>query len=383
MTTNSLPSSHLSRAVAALLAFGVLAGVAVSNSVSAATPTKVTWNVSSLAPGESRNLWAVVSTNSSGVKTWSKKGTCTLTPTRKPTKLTMGTTGLCELTLKIAKSKNYPARTLRKTVTLTALTTTVMPKTTVTPVTTIATARTVVFTSTIAPATTIAPAMPIASTTTLAPTTTLASMCVTGGTCAVGTAGPGGGTVFYVASSDFTSTGSACDTTCRYLEVAPIGWITAPTPVGQTNCSTPGTSLNDPKCEWSGNTTSVLETGAGVGEGYASTSTMITQSGTAGKAATVARAFQGGGKTDWFLPSREELNELCKWAYNDTVNVICNDEGYGGLSLTNGGFVPDLYWSSTTYDRGLAWYQYFNYFSGRKWAGGKNNAYYVRPVRAF
>lgn len=383
MTTNSLPSSHLSRAVAALLAFGVLAGVAVSNSVSAATPTKVTWNVSSLAPGESRNLWAVVSTNSSGVKTWSKKGTCTLTPTRKPTKLTMGTTGLCELTLKIAKSKNYPARTSRRTVNLAALTTTVVPKATVAPVTTIATARTVASTTTIAPVTTVATTTTLAPTTTIAPTTTLALTCVSGGTCAIGTAGPGGGTVFYVASSDFTSTGSACGTSCRYLEVAPVGWITASTPVGQTNCSTPGTSLNDPKCEWSGNTSTVLITGAGIGEGYASTSAMIAQSGTAGKAATVARAFQGGGKTDWFLPSREELNELCKWAHSDTVNVICNDEGYGGLSLTNGGFVAGLYWSSTTYDVRLAWYQYFNYFSGRKWADHKSNAYYVRPVRAF
>jgi hypothetical protein len=44
------------------------------------------------------------------VKTWSKTGTCSLTPTRKPTKLTMGATGSCKLMLKIAKTKNYKVR---------------------------------------------------------------------------------------------------------------------------------------------------------------------------------------------------------------------------------------------------------------------------------
>ena len=106
------------RSVGLLLLVGVSAGVSAGSSVLAASSLKVTWKVSSLTAGEARNLSAVVSTNSPGVKTWSKRGTCTLTPTRKPTKLVMGATGSCELILKIAKSKNYPPITSRKTITL-------------------------------------------------------------------------------------------------------------------------------------------------------------------------------------------------------------------------------------------------------------------------
>ena len=48
--------------------------------------------------------------------------------------------------------------------------------------------------------------------------TTSADTCATGGTCYVGNTGPGGGTVFYAASGTFTSTGSDCNTSCKYLE---------------------------------------------------------------------------------------------------------------------------------------------------------------------
>jgi hypothetical protein len=122
-------------------------------------------------------------------------------------------------------------------------------------------------------------------------------------------------------------------------------------------------------------------TGTAIGTGYANTSAMITRRDTAVTAANVARAFRGGGKTDWFLPSKDELNVLCKWAYNDTVNAICNDVGYGGLSLTNGGFAPGDYWSSSEYSAGSAWAQDFNV--GRQNIWEKSGRTRVRPVRAF
>ena len=228
------------------------------------------------------------------------------------------------------------------------------------------------------------------TTPTVAPTSTTIPK-----TYQVGEMGPGGGAVFYVASSNFISTGSNCGTTCKYLEAAPIGWITSTTPAGQTNCVIAGTNSVDPRCEWSGNTRAAIGTyGRVIGTGYANTSAMIAQSSTAGKAATVARAFRGGGKTDWFLPSIDELNALCKWAFNDTVNAICNQSGLGrfpyseGLSLTNGGFTPANYWSSTEYDwsssefdSGSAWFQNFKY--GGQNLYDENTTDYVRPVRAF
>jgi hypothetical protein len=138
---------------------------------------------------------------------------------------------------------------------------------------------------------------------------------------------------------------------------------------------------------WSGNTSDAIgTTGTGIGTGYANTSAMITQSSTAGKAGTVARAFEGGGKTDWFLPSMDELNALCKWAFNDTVNTICNNNGPGtGLSLTRGGFAS-FYWSSSETDSSVSQIQIFdpNSFLGNQGGESKRTSLvYVRPVRAF
>lgn len=99
-----------------LMVAGLLGGV-TAGSVTAATSTSVTWKVSSLTVGQVKSLSAVAKTNSPGGKTWSKKGSCTLTPKSKPTKLTMGSTGSCTLTLKIAKSGKYLAKTVTTTIT--------------------------------------------------------------------------------------------------------------------------------------------------------------------------------------------------------------------------------------------------------------------------
>ena len=111
----SLMRSRAGFLVGVLLVAGLLAGV-TAGSVAAATSTTVMWKVSSLTAGQVKNLSDVATSNSRGVKTWSKSGSCTLTPKSKPTKLTMGT-GTCTLTLKIAKSGNYLAKTSVKTIT--------------------------------------------------------------------------------------------------------------------------------------------------------------------------------------------------------------------------------------------------------------------------
>jgi hypothetical protein len=118
---------------------------------------------------------------------------------------------------------------------------------------------------------------------------------------------------------------------------------------------------------------------------------MIAQDGTAGKAGTVARAFQGGGKTDWFLPSLDELNALCKWAFSDTVNAVCNKSGSGTLRPTKGdfGLSGDVdinsYWSSSeNYVSGATYARYQFFFTGNQnYVATKWTAVYVRPMRAF
>ncbi len=108
-------------------------------------------------------------------------------------------------------------------------------------------------------------------------------------------------------------------------------------------------------------------TGTAIGTGLANTNKIITQNGAGTTyAAGLARTYTGGGYSDWYLPSRDELNKLF------LNNVLPT--------------VPDkLYWSSSE------WYQYatevwFQVFdnTGYQGGGGKySENIYVRAVRSF
>jgi prepilin-type N-terminal cleavage/methylation domain-containing protein len=225
---------------------------------------------------------------------------------------------------------------------------------------------------------------------------TPALTCATGGTCAYLDPGPSGGTVFYVQplAGTFASPGSTCNTagvggisTCKYLEAAPIGWITETQTPAQTNCGasggTNGTSTDDPVCKWSANSTVLIGTTAsGLGAGRANTVAMIGQSGggsTLGYAASAADAYRGGGYTDWFLGSALELNEFCKYGRNQTtgdITVSCNSTG----SLRTGIRSPS-YWMSTEIDLTTSRYQ--NTSNGSQGNAPKTTPSGVRPIRAF
>jgi hypothetical protein len=181
----------------------------------------------------------------------------------------------------------------------------------------------------------------------------------------VGDTGPGGGIVFYVAGSNFTSTGSNCGTTCRYLEAAPS---------------------NQSSGAWCSNTSSsVGVTEPDIGSGMANTKNV--KAACSSGAIRTAADYSNNGKTDWHLPSRNELNELCKYARSQTTgntSVICNSSG----SLRSG-FSADDYWSSTEVDNSSntrAWTRDFNTGAGSYSTDQnepKSNSNRVRPVRAF
>jgi hypothetical protein len=100
-----------------------------------------------------------------------------------------------------------------------------------------------------------------------------------------------------------------------------------------------------------------------IGSGSANTDKIIIQNGAGSTyAAGLARAYTGGGYTDWFLPSKDELNKL-------RINRVA----IGGFA----GF----YWSSSEYNVKYAWYQAFG--NGNQYNYLKGNAYRVRAVRAF
>jgi hypothetical protein len=214
--------------------------------------------------------------------------------------------------------------------------------------------------------------------------------CAAGGTCAVGDRGPGGGIVYYVSAANFTSTGSACNTACKYLEAAPATWQT-------------GVVAHDSTYKWSDDTTvatgqvlsaaSPAETGSTnekvnwkIGRGFSNTSLMKVSGATSAAQAKVLAYAGNSTAGQWFIPSRNELNELCKYARGQTTgdpSVVCNSTGTlkTGTADDLGGFVGSYYWSSSEYNAASAWEQDFD--SGPRTNATKGFTDYVRPVRAF
>jgi len=117
-------------------------------------------------------------------------------------------------------------------------------------------------------------------------------------------------------------------------------------------------------------------TGTVIGTGATNTTTIISEQGTTetSYAAGLARAYTGGTThTDWFLPSKDELNKM--YLNKATINTTAAANSGSDFSANN-------YWSSTEYDSNTAWVQYFG--NGGQGYYDKVNTYVsVRAVRAF
>jgi len=109
-------------------------------------------------------------------------------------------------------------------------------------------------------------------------------------------------------------------------------------------------------------------------------------------AASIAKAYNGGGKTDWFLPSRKELDALCNEFFTGRTGSDYSQDNCMGSGTYNAvtsatnvtpgwSFAAGLYWSSSEGAASFAWSQYFS--NGDQFNAFKNNSFYVRPVRAF
>ena len=191
---------------------------------------------------------------------------------------------------------------------------------------------------------------PVATSTTNAVTTTTVLACRLGGDCAIGDTGPGGGIVFYDAGSIMPWG--------RYLEVAPQNLTAA-----EFGCigSKPSSSL------------------ASIGDGRKNSEDINYSLCGANTPAKAAFTFTLAGATGWYLPSKDELNELCKFARGQRTGssgVACAATG-----TLRPGFSPTFYWSSTETDDNFAWYQ--NFVTGLQLSYGKPTSAAVRPIRAF
>jgi hypothetical protein len=253
--------------------------------------------------------------------------------------------------------------------------------------------KTKILSSVAAPALTAPITTPTTPTTTTVPTTP-ALNCAAGGACEVGDTGPGGGIVYYVdntgfsCGADFTSTGSPTSGLCKYLEVAPNGWdnggATAPDPAKPwaPGDYTSGNAALD-VVDIINDTSTARNNADAIGLGLKNSIAIVTQGNDTTTAAGAARAYTGGSKSDWYLPTTAELNLLCQWGLGVTQAVATRCEG-GSLNTgtgVSGGLVADLYWSSSEADYRQSHRQFFgNGFQSSLW---KFNSHKVRPVRAF
>jgi hypothetical protein len=134
-------------------------------------------------------------------------------------------------------------------------------------------------------------------------------------------------------------------------------------------------------------------TATAIGWGYRNTRAIILQgnSDTATSAAALADSHtvtvSGVAYDDWYLPSKDELNQMCKWqrgitgADLTTLTTACTG---GTLNSGTGspGFVGGVYyWSSSEYSASKAWLQVF--YDGFQSDYLKDVALYIRPIRAF
>lgn len=111
--------------------------------------------------------------------------------------------------------------------------------------------------------------------------------------------------------------------------------------------------------------TTLGATGTGIGTGAANTAAIVAGCSETGIAARICDQLVLNGYSDWFLPSKDELNLM-----------------YENLKLNGfGGFAAAFYWSSSEYSSSNAWDQYFNY--GDQLNLSKSSTIYVRAVRAF
>ena len=166
----------------------------------------------------------------------------------------------------------------------------------------------------------------------------------------IGDIGPAGGIIFY--DRGFVSDG------WRYLEAAPA-------------------STEFFGVEWGAYEQDVFGTSTAVGSGRLNTQLIVTHLNSRGKSNCAAQrcaALNINGFTDWFLPSKDELNLMY-------VNLL--QRGLGGFNTaadtTNW---THIYWSSSQSSTAYSWVQLFD--DGYQVDGnGKYNVFSVRAVRAF
>ena len=166
----------------------------------------------------------------------------------------------------------------------------------------------------------------------------------------IGDTGPAGGVIFY--DKGHYAKEHAGDTAAwRYLEMAPA----------ETEFAAP----------WGGHGVSIGGTSLTIGSGRGNTELIVEQLlslGETGCAAQLCDKLAYRGFTDWFLPSKDELDLIYKNLRQ--TNIV----RFGAKKS---------YWSSSQATDECAWYQSFDSGTQFDYGNYKYNQFEVRAIRAF
>jgi hypothetical protein len=214
-------------------------------------------------------------------------------------------------------------------------------------------------------------------------TVTTPASCANGGVCVLGNTGPGGGKVFYVATTTFTC-GANLELTCKYLEASPIAYDSETWAFSATSalaCYAVGSTTGTSDCRYnsiySGTSSeqgSSRTAAYGIGRGLANTNQIYARLTTAGGSSSASYAagiaydysttVSGTAFTDWYLPSQDELSQM--WTNRSSI---------GGLPNAD-------YWTSTEADPDDFRHMFAGTFHTN--SGSKSDwTRKVRPIRAF
>jgi len=180
--------------------------------------------------------------------------------------------------------------------------------------------------------------------------------CAAGGVCAVGDTGPGGGVVYILSTTSGNTTGLT-------FEAARNDW----------NGSTP-----DGKGQWCKAGTAISGLGTAIGTGSSNSATIATTCASTGDldAAEFVRGKTIGGKTDWFLPSRDEA-----------LAIYPQRSVFTGVYAINGADVDEARYLTSTQGtsagNALGAYLQGSGFPGTSGELSKAFHFSVRPVRSF
>ena len=177
--------------------------------------------------------------------------------------------------------------------------------------------------------------------------------CSKGGVCRVGDIGAGGGVVFYVPESPRWWG--------RYLEAAPYRWNNAygdnRHPAGCLGMSIPGARNVD------------------IGYGKTNTTAIVESCREPGIAARVADDLVINGKSDWFLPSCDEMNAMYQQRFIiGGIRVSEENQAYSSSTFPNEStFIGQLFTDDTPLGNKAG--QTFKPFRTAPYS------YFVRPIR--